>query len=90
MMCENDVCFRKGTRSFHNFCPHFHDASDGKSVRPFLCLQMMMLVSSSISVASLFFFVPFLSLHSSSVHTPDSSYSTNNHRLQHKTACIFY
>jgi tRNA U38,U39,U40 pseudouridine synthase TruA len=22
-----------GTRSFHNFCPHFHDSSDGKSVR---------------------------------------------------------
>ena len=20
-----------GTRSFHNFCPHFHDSSDGKS-----------------------------------------------------------
>ena len=22
-----------GTRSFHNFCPHFHDDSDPKSVR---------------------------------------------------------
>ena len=23
-----------GTRSFHNFCPHFHDSSDGTSRKP--------------------------------------------------------